>query len=244
MKKIIVANWKSNPSEEKQAVELAKASDYKHFVICPPLIFLSAVGSVLKQANLGSQNVFWKEDGPYTGEVSINQLKKKKVKYVIVGHSERRRHLNELDDLINKKIKACFKYKLIPILCVGEKDKKAGLKGLKFARNFVSRQLTAALLSVSFQSDNQLMVAYEPVWSIGGNQADEPSRSAVIMAYLRDFLRSKFGFKRAKLLYGGSVNSQNIGQFLTYDSIDGALVGSASLSISEIRKIAQAVELF
>jgi len=244
MKKIIVANWKSNPSEEKQAVELAKASDYKHFIICPPLIFLSAVESVLRQASLGSQNVFWKEDGPYTGEASINQLKKKKIKYVIIGHSERRLHLNELDDLINKKIKACLKHKLIPILCLGEKDKKAGLKGLKFARNFVSRQLIAALSGISFQKDNQLMVAYEPVWSIGGNQADESARSAVIMGYLRDFLRSKFSFKRAKLLYGGSINSQNIKQFLTYDSIDGALVGSASLSVSEIRKIAQAIKLF
>lgn len=239
MSKIVVANWKSNPNKNQEAVKLAKASDYKHFIVCPPAVFLDSVGRTLKRAALGSQNVFFAEQGPYTGEISLNQLKSLGVSYVIVGHSERRRYLSESDELINRKIKACLKNKLGVILCVGEWEKKSGLAGLRSARKQVKQQLEKALLNIRLNSADRIFIAYEPVWAIGGGRADEPARSAVIIAYLRKLLFSYFAPKQGGALYGGSIDSKNIRQFLPYDVVDGVLVGSASLAASEIKKIAE-----
>ena len=244
MSKIIVFNWKSNPDNAKQAINLAKASDHKNVVVCPPFVFLLSIKKVFKKAGLGSQNVFGIESGPYTGEISINQLKNSSVQYVIVGHSERRRHFNEDDRLINQKIKACLKNNLGVILCVGEPEKKIGRNGLESTRIFVKKQLQKALSGIRFKNSDRLFVAYEPVWAIGTGQADEPVRSAMIMAYLRKFLFSYPGLKQISALYGGSIDSRNIEQFLSYDSIDGVLIGSASLKISEVKKIVKIAEFF
>lgn len=244
MNKTIIFNWKSNPDSEKQAINLAKASDYKNFIICPPFVFLPSIKRVLKKAKLGSQNVFGTESGSYTGEISANQLKKLGVRYVIIGHSERQRYFGENDKIINQKIKVCLKNNLGVILCVGELEKKTGISGLESTRIFVEKQLKRALLGIRPKNSDRFFIAYEPVWAIGSGWADEPARSAMIMAYLRKFLSSYFGLKQSLTLYGGSITSQNIGQFLSYDSIDGVLIGSAGLKISEVKKIIKITKAF
>src|SRR3990167_11464287 len=116
--KLIIGNWKSNPSTIADAEKLALAEDYEGVVIVPPFQYLDKVGSLLKHAMLGAQDVFWEDGGPYTGEVSASQLKDLKVSHVIVGHSERRIHLGETDDIINRKVKIALDRNLKVVLCV------------------------------------------------------------------------------------------------------------------------------
>src|SRR3990167_10544878 len=123
MRKIIIANWKMNPDSTGRATKLAEESDIEGLVICPPFPFLKVAGKVIKKAELGAQDLFWEEEGPYTGEVSGAQLKDLGVEYVIIGHSERRK-LGETDEMAAKKIVAAVKTGLTPILCVGESKKE------------------------------------------------------------------------------------------------------------------------
>src|SRR3989338_10621063 len=123
MRKIIIANWKMNPDSAERATKLAEESDIEGLVICPSFPFLKAAGKVIKKAKLGAQDLFWEEEGPYTGEVSGVQLKDIGVEYVIIGHSERRK-LGETDEMAAKKIAAAVKTGLTPILCVGESKKE------------------------------------------------------------------------------------------------------------------------
>src|SRR3989344_2995467 len=136
MKKIIIANWKMNLLSEKMAVNLAKACDKENVVLCVPFVFLSAIKKILKKAKLGAQNAFYEESGAFTGEISAEMLVNLGVKYVIVGHSERRA-LGENDEIINKKIKTILSAGLIPILCIGEKERDENHTYL----NFVKKQI-------------------------------------------------------------------------------------------------------
>ena len=124
MKKIIIANWKMNPFEEQKALNLARAIDKENIIIAPPFVFLSSISKILKKASLAAQDVFWAESGAYTGEISSQMLKNLGVKYVIVGHSERRIYLKETDEMINKKIIAALCAGLKVILCIGEPSQR------------------------------------------------------------------------------------------------------------------------
>src|SRR3989344_9190783 len=160
MAKLIIANWKSNPQTFTEALKLAKASDSKNVVIAPPYIYLQTVSWVLKKAALCAQDAFWEPDGPYTGEITPSQLKNLKVKYVIIGHSERRRHLNETDEMISKKVKTAVKAGLRVILCIGE-SWSTRRKGLTAAKRFVASQLKQDLqLTAKQLLINKLIVAY------------------------------------------------------------------------------------
>ena len=232
MQKLLVANWKLHPARESEAVKLAKASDAKGVVVCPPFPFLEEVGNSLRRASLGAQDLFSEPAGPYTGEVSAAMLKNLGVKYVIVGHSERRRWLGETDEMVNKKIKAALQAKLVPIVCVGE-PKEVRRKGTSAARAFVGKQLRAGLKGIS----SSVVIAYEPIWAIGTGKPDDP-KETVGMAH---HISSRAG-KRTKVLYGGSVTAQNVRDFLQYKDIHGALVGGASLKIQEFKKIIDIVK--
>ena len=258
MSKLIVANWKLNPEKLSAAVKLAKAIDKKGVVICPPFPFLEAVRKNIKRARLGSQNVFWEEKGAYTGEVSPSMLKDSKVEYVIVGHSERRRWLHETDGMINKKVLAALRAGLKVILCVGEPAKR-GLtrtpRGLtrneQSAKNYIRKQLEKDLRGAQFLRNKKslrrsayglrksaLLVAYEPIWAIGTGKADRPSDTAEMAKFIKKFLSTTYHLPpTTKVLYGGSATSRNIKSFLKYKEIDGALVGGASLKVSEFKKI-------
>ncbi len=229
MSQLLVANWKMNPASESEAVKLARASDANNVVICPPFPFLRAIKQAIKKAALGAQDVFWENPpasgGAYTGEVSAKMLKGLGVRYTIIGHSERRRWLHETDEMINKKIQAVLKADLKAILCVGEPF-SVRKKGLTAAKNFVKKQLKKDLRGVK----SKFIIAYEPIWAIGTGKPDNPRETAEMAKFIKNL-------SRARVLYGGSVTSLNIGRILEYNEIDGALVGGASLKAGEFKKI-------
>ena len=167
MKSLIIANWKMNPSTIKEARELFGGVKKLDAVICPPACFLnSKILPSGKKFALGAQNCHWEEKGPFTGEISPKTLKSLGAEYVIVGHSERRNHFQETDEMINKKLKAALKFSLIPILCVGEKEGED-------AKTIVEKQLSDNLKEISIDEIGKIIIAYEPVWAIGsGNFCD------------------------------------------------------------------------
>lgn len=234
MSKLLVANWKMNPTSENEAIRLAKAIDKEGIAIAPPFIFLPALKKVLKNASLGAQDAFWEEKGAFTGEVSPPMLKKLGVEYVIIGHSERRA-LGETDAIINKKVLAALKAGLKLILCVGE-DLKIRRRGLKAVKNFIKNQLQKDLPAKIFKKNlGGLIVAYEPIWAIGAGKADTPEDAKEIINFIKKILHSNFYFLNSKVLYGGSVNAQNAAGFLKV--ADGLLVGGASLRVKEFLSI-------
>lgn len=244
-KKIIIANWKMNPARASDAVALAKKIDRiaagcpkAEIVVAPPALFLPSVGAVLKKAQLGSQNVFWKNEGPYTGEVSPAQFASVGVRYCIVGHSERRFFLGETDDMVNKKIHALLDHDLTPILCVGERERFNGE-----VPETVGKQIAAALANVKKSRLKNLVIAYEPVWAISTTRRARPAhpddafRASV---YIRKIIAGMSGVPVARdmrIIYGGSVNAKNIAAFLGDGRMAGALVGSASLDAKEFSAI-------
>ncbi|MBI3589261.1 MAG: triose-phosphate isomerase [Candidatus Liptonbacteria bacterium] len=241
MNKLIVANWKMNPSSESEAIQLAKASDEKGVVVCPPFPFLGAVKNALRKADLGAQDVFWQNPipgGAFTGEVSISMLKKIGASYVILGHSERRNYLGETDEIINQKVKSALAFGLKVILCVGE-SLSTRREGLSQAESFVKNQITKDLKGIpsSVISSKSLVIAYEPIWAIGTGKADKPEDSASMAAYIKDFLKPKTSNLKPNVLYGGSVTSLNAARIFEHQEIDGALVGGASLKTEEFKKI-------
>ena len=241
MNKLIVANWKSNPATLHEAVKLAKASDFKNVVIAPPYLYLEKIGKLVKKASLGAQNVFQKDGGPYTGEVSLTQLKNLKVKYVIVGHSERRQHLGESDEVINQKVKPALGGGSKVILCVGE-DWPARRKGVAAARRFVATQLKKDLAGIRKQElgSRNLIIAYEPVWALStskGGKADTPKDAVQMISHIKRVLNLRFAIRNLPILYGGSVIPRNVKSFLSQPEIDGALIGGASLNPQSFKTI-------
>jgi len=229
MNKLLILNWKMNPQTLKEAISLAKASDYKNIIITPPFLFLEELSQILKNAELGAQDVFWEKEGAFTGEVSITELKDAGVKYVIVGHSERRYKFGETDEQINKKVKAIINSGLTPILCVGEtlEERKNNEK-----EKILKRQLESDLSAIN----KNLIIAYEPVWAIGTGQPETPEDALATIQYIKNFISKRFKLD-IKVLYGGSVTSDNLDSYIKYEDIDGALVGGASLDPEEIKKI-------
>ncbi len=211
-------------------------------VICPPFTALDRIAGMVRgsKIELGAQNVFWEEQGAYTGEISPPMLAEL-VKHVIIGHSERRAYFQESDQTVNKKVQAALTAGLRPILCVGEtlEEYEAGKTG-----QVVRRQLLAALDGVSEEGISTMMIAYEPVWAIGTGKAATPEgANRVIRDYIRDELAGLFSRKvadRIRILYGGSVKPVNAREFFEQPDIDGALVGGASLKADDFIQITQA----
>lgn len=240
MSKIIIANWKSNPDAPGRAVLLAQKiekgipSRNIEVVVAPPFPYLIPVAKALKKGHLGAQDAFWEDIGPYTGEVSWHHLKHCGVEYVIVGHSERRIYLGETDEMINKKVLALLGRALRPVLCIGEHEREGNE-----IPPIVGHQLASALKGVKKQHLKNLVVAYEPVWAIStmpGARSDTPDNAFRALVYIRRLLSDLFGRNLAdkvRIIYGGSVNSQNISGFLSEGKMEGALVGGASLDPKE-----------
>lgn len=243
MKKLIIANWKMRldlTSSLDLAKQVKKASPaYKGGIgLCPSYLALPAVAEVLKGSKivLGAQDSALTDFGPYTGEVSPVDLKGLGVKYVILGHSERREHFHENSAVINPKIIAALHNGLTPILCVGEKliEKEQGR-----TKNYLSGELRHALKGVKIKRGSDLIIAYEPVWAISTNKAARslPAEEAeIVQKFIKNYV-AKILKKKVRVLYGGSVNSQNATSFLKQKDIDGLLVGSASLDVQEFSQI-------
>lgn len=244
MSKTIVANWKMNPEtlvEAKELFDFVSSVDSKHqIIVCPPFVYLESLLELLKTKNyklktkLGSQNCHWEDKGAYTGEVSPAMLKDLGVKYVILGHSERRWQFGEIDEVVNKKVKAVLDSKMIPILAVGEREKTDQ------AQNMVISQVQKAVSGVFKEKLSDIIFAYEPVWAIGSGLADNPDNVLSTALLIRKTVSKVIGDMAAskiKVLYGGSMDSKNAAGFLNQDGIDGLLVGGASIDKEEFRKI-------
>lgn len=243
MRKVIAGNWKMNKNI-KDAIALASSivnelsNIYdRDIVLCPPFIALERVGEVLKgtSISLGAQNLFYEEEGAYTGEISASQLIDVKCRFVIIGHSERRQYLNETDLIINKKIKQALKWGLSPIFCVGEtkEEREEGREKI-----VVERQIELALKGIELE--NNLIIAYEPVWAIGTGNTCKPEDAEDMHIFIRNIISSLYSKDLAnsiRIQYGGSVKPENIGEIMNMPNIDGALVGNASLNTSSFCKI-------
>jgi len=251
MRKIFIANWKENPKTEREAVALfraaatVKTSKDANIVVCPPFVYLEKLAGVARslkgknRAALGAQDVFWENEGPYTGEISPAMLKDLGIGYVIIGHSERRR-LGETDEMVNKKIRAAIASGLRAVLCVGE-SVNIREKGVPAARKFIKNQLAEDLKNIPFdkKTPSRLIVAYEPIWAIGTGRNAGPADARAMAVFIKKqtYLISRTSYLAFPVLYGGSVNGENIGGYMQFEEIDGALVGGASLKEDEWKKI-------
>ena len=235
MNKLLIFNWKMNPDTLLESQKLAKLSDHKNVAVIPPFPFLEKVGNILKNAELGAQDLFWKNPlaggAAFTGEVSADELKNVGVKYVLIGHSERRK-LGETDEIIARKMRVALAAGLIPILCVGETEKE---KNEGKEEGVIKQQLKDDLFLIK----GDFIVAYEPVWAIGTSEPETPASALKIIQFIKKTL-STFNFPPStKVLYGGSATSQNLADYIKYKEIDGVLVGGASLKKEEIKKMIQ-----
>jgi len=239
---MIAGNWKMHTTVE-EAIELVVKMRYEldridnvDKVICPPFVSLEALktrleGSTIK---LGAQDIHYEEKGAFTGEISP-QMVADLCEYVIVGHSERRRYFNETIDIVDKKVKAAMKVGLKPILCVGEspEENKAGK-----TEEVLTKQLSSP--SARLYLLGGIVIAYEPIWAIGTGRPATGEQANKTIGFIRQYIAEEQGkgiAQDVRILYGGSVNAENIAEFVKKPEIDGALVGVASLKASEFLSI-------
>ena len=202
-------------------------------VVAAPFIYLYPIRSLLRRVKLGAQDVFWESSGAYTGEVSWSELEDLVVRYVIVGHSERRA-LGETESRINKKLKVVLEAGMTAVLCVGEPQGTRD-KGEEAAKEFVESQIKADLDGIEgWKLENEnLLIAYEPIWAVGTGNNAVPEDAAKMITFIKSILNSQFSILNSRVLYGGSTNAENIGGFMARNEIDGALVGGVSLDAGE-----------
>ena len=243
MRSILIAgNWKMNFTE-KQAIDFLKNLNIKNknieLLICPPFISISAMSKILKNSFIkwGAQNVYPEKFGAFTGEISPIMLSELGCSYVICGHSERRDIFNENNEIIAKKVLSVIDEKMTPILCVGEneKDIKEGKALLK-----IKTQIESVFSKISKNEKIIPVIAYEPVWAIGTGKSATPEYAQKIAQNIRNYIANIHGETYAesvRILYGGSVNSLNISDFIKEKDIDGALIGGASLDTAKFREI-------
>lgn len=244
---MIAGNWKMNKTIP-QAVEFTKelvgvtTGTKAEVVLCPAFTTLPAVVEAARGTNIavGAQNLHWEESGAFTGEISAVMLKDTGCRYVLVGHSERRQYFGEIDQTVNKKVKAALKYELLPIICVGEtlQQREAGS-----TEQLVGNQIKAALEGLDAETVSKLIVAYEPVWAIGTGKTASDTDAQKVIAYIRSVIQTQVGVyaEAVRILYGGSVKPANITGLMSQPDIDGALVGGASLEAASFAGIIQGV---
>jgi triosephosphate isomerase (TIM) len=245
---VVAGNWKMFETVEEARVLMSEllpdlaAIQGVEIVICPPFTSILPVAALLEGTGIavGAQNMHWESSGAFTGEVAPAMLAEF-CQYVIVGHSERRAYFGETDVNVNRKVKAALSNGLVPIMCVGETldENEAGI-----TRQVVSRQVRDGLDGVDPGAIPSVVIAYEPVWAIGtGRAATAEGANRVVSEIIRVELSEKFGEASAqevRVLYGGSVKASNAAEFFQQPDIDGALVGGASLKVTEFVPIVRA----
>ena len=244
-RKVIAGNWKMNMLPDKAMKyieELAKNVnniENKEVIICVPYIdlFYSLLIAQNTNVKIGAQNMHWEKNGAFTGEISGEMLKSLGVEYVIIGHSERRAYFAETDETVNKKLKSAHENGLKPIVCVGESlEQKENGK----TKDVIKSQTRLALDGLSNDQIKNTIIAYEPIWAIGtGKTATKEDANESIKA-IRKEIEKIYGKDVAEcviILYGGSVKSTNAKELFEMSDIDGALVGGASLDVTEFTKI-------
>ncbi len=250
-KPIIAGNWKMHYTH-LEAIQVVQKASYRlreadydacEVVVCPTFTALRSVQTVLASdeipMELGAQDVYWETKGAYTGEISAEMLQKLDVRYVIVGHSERRQHFGETDEAVNKKARTVLRHEMSPIVCVGEslEQHEAGE-----THAFVAGQVRAAFDGVPKTQSDRCVVAYEPIWAIGTGRNATPDDANSVIGMIRQELAGVFDSStadRMRIQYGGSVKPGNIADLMAMPEIDGALVGGASLDPDDFARIVQ-----
>ncbi|MCO5183556.1 MAG: triose-phosphate isomerase [Anaerolineae bacterium] len=245
----IAGNWKMNKTPD-EAIAFAREIRYElnnidgvDIAFCPPFLAIPGVADAVKATKIGvgAQNMYFEENGAYTGEIAPNMLTPF-CDYVILGHSERRAYFGETDEGVNKKVKKALEHGLTPIICVGEslEQNEAGE-----THSFVSGQVRAALAGLSAEQVAGLVIAYEPIWAIGtGKSATSADAGRIIGVTVRGTVAAAFGESAAqkiRIQYGGSVKPDNIAEYMAHPDIDGALVGGAALKPSFVDLVRGAV---
>jgi len=248
-KKVIAGNWKmnNNLSESQNLItKLISGLSIEKIncdvIICPPFTSLSEAGSLIKNTviKLGAQNMYFEENGAFTGEVSASMLKSAGCEYVILGHSERRTIFGENDQMINKKIKKVLSSDLKPIFCVGETlQEREG----NVTKDVIKRQVTEGLKDISANDMDRIIIAYEPIWAIGTGRTATPEQAEEVHAFIRNMVSKLYSKSVAESLviqYGGSVKPENAKELLSQKDIDGSLVGGACLKADSFISIIKA----
>ncbi|MCL2136287.1 MAG: triose-phosphate isomerase [Coriobacteriia bacterium] len=252
---LIVANWKMNKtvSESKQlANEIINQINQSYLydidvVLCPTFVSLASLSDILREKRsallLGAQDVYPADDGAFTGAVNARMLADNEVDFCIIGHSERRRYFNESDDDVATKLEALINMGISPVLCLGE-SLEVRESGPDLAIEFVLRQLKDTVSQVALSGSDWalagLVIAYEPIWSIGTGLTASAETAQEMAHAIRGELASLLGEpagQTSRILYGGSVNASNAGEFALLDDIDGCLVGGASLDAGEFSEL-------
>ncbi len=250
---LVIANWKMNLTMHEASLYVHKLNHSLtnhrdvEVVLAPTFLTLQSLSLQIdhKKFSLAAQNLYWRDEGPYTGEVSAHQLHGL-VKYAIIGHSERRHVFKEHDKDIRAKVQAAVRNHIVPVLCVGE---TAAERADGESHAVIHDQLTGGLANLTSEDVAEMVIAYEPVWAIsgGGNFANHavatPRIASEVITYIRRQIAHLFGKETAekvRVLYGGSVNGSNAAGFMTVPDLDGFLVGGASLKEPEFAAIIKA----
>ncbi|MEW6079329.1 MAG: triose-phosphate isomerase [Thermodesulfobacteriota bacterium] len=242
---LIAGNWKMFKTWQEArdtAVRLAglvAAAAGRDIMVAPQFTALVPVCQALAGSNIGvgAQDLFWEAEGAYTGEVSPSMVAAAGCRYAIIGHSERRQYFGETDDTVNRKIRAARSAGLIPVMCIGETGEE---REAKKTFSVLDKQIQNGLKGFDLDDMRDLVVAYEPVWAIGTGKTATSEQAQEVHAYVRSAIRNMFGAPLAsalRILYGGSVKPNNIGELMNMADIDGALVGGASLDADTFAKI-------
>ncbi len=249
-RKIIVAgNWKMNKTaaEGKALVEALKqelaavSPADAEVAVCPPFTSIGEVAKALEGTNigLGAQNVHWAPSGAFTGEISAEMLKTSGVKYVIIGHSERRQYFGETDATVNARLKAALEAGLIPIVCVGE---TLAEREADRTEAVLSRQIREGFAGIAPECGEKIIVAYEPVWAIGTGKTATPEMAQAAHSFIRSELAGVFGTtvaEKIRIQYGGSMKPENARELVSQPDIDGGLIGGAALKAESFAKLIQ-----
>jgi len=250
--RLVVANWKMNPSTLREAKKLFEGTQKGvsrlrnvDTVVCPPTVFLADVAKARKgtKIGLGVQDVFHTESGAYTGQTSPQMLAGYKATYAIVGHSERRA-LGETSELVGRKARYAIEEGITTIVCVGESERNED--GTYYF--FIREELEAVFAGLGRSELKRLVIAYEPIWAIGktATEAMQPRQLNEMVLFIKKLLIERFGRKPAsnvRILYGGSVKADNAEEIVRAGGVDGLLVGSASLDAKEFTNIVKAVSV-
>lgn len=244
-KALIAGNWKMYKTcaeavdEAKALVDLVQPMDDREIMIAPTYTALAQVSEVLKGSPvaLGAQNMFWENEGAFTGEISAPMLISAGCSHVIIGHSERRQYFGETDDTVNKKIVTAFNHDLIPVFCIGESEQE---RDLNQTFSILDKQVTKGLSNLSSKDLETLIIAYEPIWAIGTGKTATTEQAQEAHRFIRSLIDKAFGSELAqsmRILYGGSVKPDNINELMAMPDVDGALVGGASLKADSFSNI-------
>lgn len=247
-KQVIAGNWKMNKThkEAESFINEVKgkvpSKENVESVVCAPFPFLQKLVEETKDSDveIGAQNMYFEENGAFTGEVSPVMLKELGVTYVVLGHSERRDVFGETDETVNKKVHAAFDHDLTPIVCVGESLEQ---RESDETMNHIESQITKAVEGLTDDQVKQLIIAYEPIWAIGTGRTASSEQANEVCTHIRKVVGKLSGDEAAeavRIQYGGSVKPANVDELLSQSDIDGALVGGASLEADSFLKLVEA----